>query len=119
MKEIKAFIRIVRAIEACNHLRAKGFSSMTLSECEGTGVYNDPIVDFPTFNFPFMHSKVAKIEIVCLDEDVEPIVEIIQKHGRTGFSGDGIIYVVDVVQAYRVKDSTTGEDALKSLPQKQ
>ena len=112
MKEIKAFIRPFKAKEVCKALRTNGFCCMTLTECEGTGVYTDPSEDFPTFQFPFMHSKVVKIEIVCQDADMEPIIKIIQKNGKTGRSGDGIIYTMEVHQVYRVKNEQTGAEAV-------
>jgi nitrogen regulatory protein P-II 1 len=91
MKEIKAFIRPMKAMDVHKSLYAHGFCCMTLTECEGTGMYTDRDKDFPSLKFPFLHSKRVKIEIVCPEEEVEPIVEIIREHGRTGRSGDGII----------------------------
>jgi len=57
-------------------------------------------------NFPFMHSKVIKMEIVCEKEDVDKIVNIIKVSARTGKSGDGLIYVSDVEQRIKIR---TGE----------
>mgnify|MGYP001809676447 FL=1 len=45
---------------------------------------------------------MAKIEIVCNDVDVEKIVSIISTKGRTGNPGDGIIYVSEVENVYKV-----------------
>lgn len=111
MKEIKAFIRPIKASEVCRELRTHSFCCMTLTECEGTGMYSDPSKDFPTFKFPFMHSKVVKIEIVCPDEDEKKIVELIQKHGKTGHAGDGIIYIVDVREIFKVRNGESGKAA--------
>lgn len=112
MKEIKAFIRPRKALEVTKALRAAGFCCMTLTECEGTGKYTDPQESFPSFTFPFMHSKMVKVEIVCPKKDVAQIVNIIQQHGRTGHTGDGIIYVLDVEQVFRVKNQESGMQAL-------
>ncbi len=111
MKEIKAFVRHFKSAGVHKALKAAGYCCMTFSECEGTGQYTDPSEDFPSFRFPFMHSKVVKIEIVCQDADVEPIIRIIQEHGRTGRRGDGIIYTSDVVEVYKVRNQQTGAEA--------
>jgi nitrogen regulatory protein P-II 1 len=108
MKEIKAFIRTIKAREVFVALKANGYCCMTFTECEGTGRFTDPKEDFPSLKFPFMHSKVVKIEIVCSDEHVEEIVEIIREHGQTGRSGDGIIYVMEVEEVYKVRNNVTG-----------
>lgn len=113
MKEIKAFIRPAKAIEVYKGLYAGGFCCMTLTDCEGTGMYTEPDRDFPSLQFPFMHSKRVKIEIICAENDVAPIVEIIREHARTGRCGDGIIYVMEVEDVYRVKNSETGMQAIR------
>lgn len=111
MKEIKAFIRPIKIREVCKALRTNGFCCMTLIECEGTGMYTDKKKDFPTLKFPFIHSNVVKIEIICRDSDEEQIVKIIKKHGRTGRSGDGIIYTMGGKEVYKVKNAQTGAEA--------
>ena len=112
MKEIKAFVRSIKASKVCKALRTNNYCCMTLTECEGTGIYTDPGEDFPTFKFPFIHSKIVKIEIVCTDSDVPAIVKIVQENGRTGYPGDGIIYVLEVEQVHRVKNHEKGVAAL-------
>ena len=112
MKEVKAFVRTTKARDVHKALKASGYCCMTLTECEGTGRYTDPEEDFPSFKFPFMHSKVVKIEIVCANNDVEHIVKIIQEHGRTGHSGDGLIYTVGVSQAFKVKNEQKDAEAI-------
>ncbi|MCB0534197.1 MAG: P-II family nitrogen regulator [Saprospiraceae bacterium] len=112
MKEIKAFVRPIKANDVYKALHAHGFCCMTLTDCEGTGMYTDPDKDFPSLKFPFMHSKRVKIEIVCIDEEVEPIIEIIREHGKTGHSGDGIVYVSGVDEVYRIRNNTKGADVI-------
>ncbi len=113
MKEIKAFIRPIKASEVYKTLHTSGFCCMTLTECEGTGMYTDPDKDFPSLKFPFMHSKRVKIEIISAEKDVEPIDEIIREHGMTGRPRDGIVYVMEVGEVYRVKNDTKGLEAFK------
>lgn len=87
---------------------------MTITEGEGTGKYNDPESSYPTLQHPFLHTKVAKIEIVCHQDDVQPIADIISQHGSTRRKGDGLMYVENVEQVYRVRDGYAGSDILDS-----
>lgn len=103
MKEIKAFVKPFKVNDIFHHLLDAGFSNLTVSMAEGTGNLenSDPSV---STHFSITDSQVAKIEIVCNKHDVDKIVAIISEQGRTGNPGDGIIYVSDVNQVYRVKD---------------
>ncbi len=105
MKELKAFIKPSRAKQVVDALREQGFDCITLSKAEGTGSFKRPDA-FPSLEFKITDSPVVKLEIVCADHKVDPIVQIISKMGRSDEPGDGLIYVSPVEKAYRVK---TGE----------
>jgi nitrogen regulatory protein PII len=53
----------------------------------------------------------VKIEIVCADDQVDEIVQVIHTAVHTGNVGDGKIYVCDVVQAVRIRTGERGEGA--------
>lgn len=103
MKEIKAFVRPDRLSDIVNHLREEGICCLTIFEGEGTGHYTDEHTDFPSLRHPFSHSKIEKLEVVVPDRNVEKILEIIQKYGKTAHSGDGIIYITEVMDMMKVK----------------
>jgi len=102
MKEIKAFVKPFKVNDILNQLLQSGFPNITVSMAEGTGNFNSDESSLST-HFSITDSKVAKIEIVCDDSEVEKIVDIISTKGRTGNSGDGIIFVSDIEKVYRVK----------------
>ncbi len=104
MKEIKAFIRPEKLNTVTDNLRREQFCCFTVFEGEGVGNYADPETKFPSLRFPFLHSKVIKLEIVCNQEDVKSIVAIIKEHAHTGKSGDGLIYISPVDQQIRIRD---------------
>jgi nitrogen regulatory protein P-II 2 len=54
-----------------------------------------------------------RIEIVCVDEMVDSIVQVILKSAKTGDIGDGKIFVYEIEQAYRIRTGETGIDAIK------
>jgi len=70
MNEIKAFVRKERLNEVAKNLKKNHFCCFTVFEGEGAGDYIDPETEFPSLNFPFLHHKVVKIEIVSDDEKV-------------------------------------------------
>lgn len=57
-----------------------------------------------------------RLEIVCLDECAETIVEGIYKSLHTGQRGDGKIFVLPVSEAMRIKTGERGKDALRATP---
>jgi nitrogen regulatory protein P-II 1 len=111
MKEVKAFVRHERANDVIKGLRDNNFMSITVTEAEGTGRFTRPD-DKPSLRFPVTHSKMAKLELVCKKDDVGRVVNLISTHGGTGRKGDGIIYVSEVEQIFKVK---TGEESAHEL----
>ncbi len=102
MKEIKAFVRPNKVYDIVSRLKEAGFENVTISEAEGTGKFQDEKA-FVSLTFTITDSKIAKLEMVVKKKDVDTIVHIISKYGKTPNPGDGIIYISDVEKAYRVK----------------
>lgn len=111
MREVKAFIRHNMVNEVIKALRDQDFKSVTVTEVEGTGRYTRPDAK-PSLKFPLTHSKMTKLELVCKREDVTKIVQIISEYGGTGEKGDGLIYVSDVMQVYKVRTGQESNDDL-------
>lgn len=103
MKEIKAFIRPNKVNDIVQHLKDAGFENMTISTAEGTGKLQQDEDAFVSQKFSITDSEVAKLELVVGKNDVDKVVHIISEQGKTLNPGDGIIYVSDVNQVYRVK----------------
>jgi len=108
MKEIKAFVKPFKVNDILNQLLEAGYPNLTVSMAEGTGNFKGDESSLST-HFSITDSKVAKIEIVCSDSDVEKIVSIISSKGRTGNSGDGIIYVSEIQKVYKVSTGLENE----------
>lgn len=102
MKEIKAFVKPFKVNDILRQLLESGFPNLTVSMAEGTGHFQNEDASL-SMHFSVTNSKVAKIEIVCNDADVDQITTIISAYGKTGNSGDGIIYVSDIEKAIRVR----------------
>ena len=111
MREIKAFIRRNKVDEIVMALRNAGFMSVSISHVEGTGKFTISS-DVPIFNLPAIYDEMTKLEIVCRKEDVESIIEVIHKYGSTGEKGDGMIYVSEVLQIFKIR---TGLESVEDI----
>jgi len=54
----------------------------------------------------------ARIEIFCSDERLEDVLSCIAANAHTGLSGDGKIYVTEVVEAVRISNGERGMSAV-------
>ncbi|BCW93960.1 MAG: nitrogen regulatory protein P-II 1 [Thermoanaerobaculum sp.] len=114
MKLIVAFIQPY-ALERVEHalLRLPRFPGLSVSEVRGYGqgkaaeplTRREELVEF---------TKKLRLEIACLDEDAEPIVEAIQRAAHTGQRGDGKIWVLSLADAVRIRTGERGHDAIRS-----
>lgn len=102
MKEIKAFIKPNRVQKVVEALKEAGFESVTLSKGEGTGAYKNENAS-PSLNFRFTDSAIVKLELVCQNEDSTKAVKVISVNAQTPEPGDGIIYLSDIEDAFRIK----------------
>lgn len=103
MKQIKAFIRpnmadeVIDAIE--NLPKTPG---LTVSEVQGWGHSKNGQVKL---------TKRVKIETVVSDDQVETILDCLEKYARTGEGhyGDGLIFVSPVNDVVRIRNGQRGE----------
>ena len=112
MKKIEAIIRPSRVDEVKDALNSVGVSGMTVSEVRGFGrqkghkeLYRgaEYIVDFV---------PKLKIEVVIQDEMVAQVIDAIERTARTGELGDGKIFVLEVVEAVRLRTGERGNLAI-------
>jgi nitrogen regulatory protein P-II 1 len=108
MKEIKAviqshmFTKVMESLHAIPH-----FPGATVSECEGQGRGRGTGGKYvPTVQSIFL-SKMTKLEVICSDEICDELVRAIQHAAHTGNPGDGLVVVMDVARAVRIR---TGQE---------
>jgi nitrogen regulatory protein P-II 1 len=99
MKEIKAIIQpfmLERVINALHQF--KGLPAVTISTAHGLSVERGT------------HDQVlkTKLEIMVPDDQVEPLVQAIQKAARTGNPGDGCIFVLPIETAVKIRTGERG-----------
>jgi len=105
MKMIRAFIRPEREQDVVLALEGAGFPSLTKMPVFGRGKQKGLTVG------PVHYDELPKMLIMTVvdDKDIDKVVTVIQDKARTGFIGDGKIFVSAVESAYTVR---TGEATL-------
>lgn len=88
-----------------------GVAGMTVSEVRGCG---QPTSMEPAFAEERLIQLPLRlrIEMVVPDALVEPIIEIILEHARTGQLDDGKIFVLPYGDAIRIRTEERGESAI-------
>ena len=101
MKEIKAFVHRARAVDVVHALIQAGFDQLSLSDVRGTLEALAP--SEADYSVEFAESVISevKIEVVCKDEEVPRVVEILREHGRASRSS-GWVYVKNIEQVTRL-----------------
>ena len=112
MKKVEAIIKPFKLDEVKEALSEIGVQGMTVTEVKGFGrtggkkeVYRGSayVVDFV---------PKVKIEVVVLDEQVNAVIDAIERSARTGRIGDGKIFVLPVDEVIRIRTGERGEDAI-------
>ncbi len=99
MKMIRAFVRPEKEQEVVLALEGAGFPSLTKMPVFGRGKQKGLQVG------PVHYDELPKtlMMMVVKDSDVEKVVNIISEKARTGFIGDGKIFVSPVESSYTVR----------------
>lgn len=105
MKMIRAFIRPEKEQEVVQALEGAGFPSLTKMPVFGRGKQKGLQVG------PVHYDELPKtlIMMVINDTDADKVIKLIMDKSRTGFVGDGKIFISPVETAYTVR---TGEALL-------
>lgn len=108
MKEIRAVIRPQRLPRLREVLRAvPGFPGMTISKAVGCGATARHVPSTIKEELTDFTDKV-RIEIVAPDEIADELVERIVRVASTGQTGDGLVWVTDVVRAVFIRKTLAG-----------
>lgn len=112
MKQIIAYIKPGVIEQVTEALRCvDGLTGMSVIDIKGFGrgrgafpsLINSQVTPF---------SRKVRIEIMVSDAIVWEVVDTIQQKAWTGEQGEGKIYVVDVIEAVRVRTNERGEAAV-------
>jgi nitrogen regulatory protein P-II 2 len=112
MKLVMAIIKPFALDAIREALSGAGIEGMTVSEVRGYGRQRGQTEVYRGNEYSVAFVPKLKIEVVTDDRNVDSTVNAIVKAANTGKIGDGKIFVLDVVDAVRVR---TGERALAAV----
>jgi len=126
MKEVMAVIRMNMVNKTKKALAEAGISSFTARECLGRG---KGVVDFSVLKgaekgYEEAISQLGQsqrlipkrwLTIVVPDRLVKKTVDTIIQTNQTGKSGDGKIFVLPLLEAYRVRTGEYGDKVLDEV----
>ena len=112
MKLVVAVIKPHRLDEVKDALREAGVSGMTTIEAQGFGRQRGHTELYRGAEYQIDFVPKVQVEVLCQDERVDEVVDLILKHARTGKIGDGKVWVLPVEQVHRVRTGEMGPDAV-------
>jgi nitrogen regulatory protein P-II 1 len=112
LKKIEAIIKPFKLDEVKNALHALGIEGLTVSEVKGFGRQKGHTEIYRGSEYTVDFLPKVKIEVVLTSDKVEPIVQAIVKHAKTGKIGDGKIFVYPIEEAIRIRTDERGDKAV-------
>jgi nitrogen regulatory protein P-II 1 len=112
MKKIEAIIRPHKLDAVQDALSEAGFRGLTITEVRGYGRQKGHSEIYRGSEYSVNFIPKMKLELICVDDQVEKAITLIVTNARTGEVGDGKIFVVPVEEAIRVRTNEVGDDAL-------
>lgn len=112
MKKIEAIVRPIVLEELKDALRKANVSGITISQVMGCGKQMGWTEYYRSSEVLINVLPKVEIKIVCEDDKVEDIVDIIINTSKTGEVGDGKIFISDIADCIRIR---TGERGTKAL----
>lgn len=112
VKLIIATIKPFKLEEVREALTAIGVRGMMVTEIKGFGSQSGHTEIYRGAEYAVNFVPKIKLEIVVAASMADQVVDTITKTAQTGKIGDGKIFVLDVLQAVRVRTGETDADAI-------
>ncbi|MDR2354280.1 MAG: P-II family nitrogen regulator [Deltaproteobacteria bacterium] len=106
MKLVIAYIRPEVLQDVKLKLYAQEIYSMSVTNILGAGRQKGYTEVYRGVQTEVNLLKKLRLELGVPDEKVETVLEAISEAAKTGQTGDGVVFVVDIVQSLRIR---TGE----------
>jgi nitrogen regulatory protein P-II 1 len=113
MTKVEAYIRTHLVKQVQDALEELHVSGLTVSDVRGMGHSKAVTHTFRGNQYVTSLNPRAKIEVLVHDEEVEEVVQSIQRAAHTGEVGDGKIVLYKVDDVVRIRTGERGDTALK------
>jgi len=104
MKKIEAFIRVSKFDDVKNTLLNIGVRGLTAYDIQGRGEQMGSV--FSNEGETFIKGELIpkkKIEIFCIEDELDKIISSIMARAYTGKEGDGKIFISDVDEVIKIR----------------
>jgi nitrogen regulatory protein P-II 2 len=112
MKLITAVIKPFKVDEVRQAVADIGIQGLTVTEVHGYGRQHGHTEMYRGAEYRVDFLPKAKIELAVDDSIAEQVMEAVCNVARTGKTGDGKVWVLELEQALRVRTGETGPDAI-------
>jgi nitrogen regulatory protein P-II 2 len=112
MKLVAAIIKPFKLDEVREGLSAVGVQGITVTEVKGFGRQKGHTELYRGAEYVVDFLPKVKIEVAVQADQLERVIEAIEKAARTGKIGDGKIFVYELEKAIRIRTGETDAEAL-------
>lgn len=112
MKFVTAIIKPFKLDEVREALSAIGVQGITVTEVKGFGRQKGHTELYRGAEYVVDFLPKVKIEAAVKSEQLDQVIEAIEKSASTGKIGDGKIFVTSVEQIVRIRTGETNEAAI-------
>jgi nitrogen regulatory protein P-II 1 len=112
MRLVTAVIQPFKLGEVRAAVLAFGVHGMTVSESSGYGRQRGHTEVYRGAEYKTDMVPKTRMEVLVLDDDVDDIIDVIVRAGRTGKIGDGKVWSVPVETVVRIRTGEHGQEAL-------
>jgi nitrogen regulatory protein P-II 2 len=112
MKLITAIIKPFKLDEVRQAVADIGIQGVTVTEVHGYGRQRGHAEFYRGAEYSIDFLPKAKVELAVDDSIAEQVMEAVCNVARTGKTGDGKVWVLELEQALRVRTGETGPDAI-------
>jgi nitrogen regulatory protein P-II 1 len=112
MKKVEAIIKPFKLDEVKEGLSTIGVQGLTATEVKGFGRQKGHTELYRGAEYVVDFLPKVKLEIIVKDEQVDDVVETIQRTAKTGRIGDGKIFVLPIDEVVRIRTGERGSEAV-------
>lgn len=112
MKWIIAIIKPNQLDPVRDALADAGIMGLTVSEVKGYGRQKGHTEIYRGAEYQISYIPKLKLELAVDDDVAEQVLNVIRETASTGKIGDGKLFVLDLLQAVRIRTGESGTEAL-------